>query len=880
MIADPKDLSRGARGGRWLLACWLGFGLAACGGDGVTVSGGQSQDPVVVDVPIAYITRPAPMAANMGAASDDARQLLVVQPGAQLILRERASPSARERNLTAELDEGEYDVRDLNVSFDGQRFIFALRGPLIPGADDDDQPSWNLWEFDRMTDELRRIISSDTTAEAGHDLSPAYLPDGRIVFSSTRQRQGKAILLDEGKPQFDALNEERREPAFVLHVMNADGSDINQISFNQSHDLHPEVMDNGQIVFSRWDRANGRNGIHLYRMNPDGTDLELFYGANSHQTGTDGATVQFLRPRVAEGGLLALLRPFVVPDSGADLVRIDVDGFVENEQPVPFQAGAMFGPAQTRATINDVRTNGGISPGGRYSSAWPLRDGSRRMFVTWSLCRLQGQQGGILPCTEARLADPDAIPAPPLYGLYLYDGSTDTQLPVLQPVEGVMYTEVVAAQMRPQPLVLFDQVDSGQADLLLADADSGLLAIRSVYDINGEDTSGVGIATLADPALTTASQRPARFLRIIKAVALPDDDVRDFRNTAFGRGGAGNGMREIVGYTPIEPDGSVIVQVPANVPLAVEVLDGQGRRISARHRSWLQVRPGQTLACVGCHTPNSGLSHGRRDAFESVHPGAATTGQPYPNTRPELFADFGETMAEVRARVSCATDCAARVPSVDVVFDDVWTNESSAGRAPDESFAWRYGDLQTPIPVAGECLLQWNPRCRSVIHYEQHIHPLWDLDRQVIDPEDGFTVLADNTCTLCHSPTDAMGALRVPEANLDLTDGLSPLQADHFNAYRELVFPRNEREVLDGILQDRLVEVGVDEGTGEPILATVSMPPPMAVGRALSAGRFFDRFEPGGSHAGWLSAAELRLLSEWMDLGTQYYNDPFAAPED
>ncbi|MCC5886303.1 MAG: PD40 domain-containing protein [Gammaproteobacteria bacterium] len=880
MITEPNDLPRRAKGRRWLLACVLLLGLVACGGDGVTVAGGQSQDPVVVDVPIAYITRPAPMAAGMAAAADDVRQLLRVRPGAQLFLRERASPSAGERNLTAEIGAGEYDVRDLNVSFDGQRFIFALRGALLPGANDDDQPSWNLWEFDRSSDELRRIISSDTTAEAGHDLSPAYLPDGRIVFSSTRQRQSKAILLDEGKPQFDALNEERREPAFVLHVMNADGSDIKQISFNQSHDLHPEVMDNGQIVFSRWDRANGRNGIHLYRMNPDGTDLELLYGANSHQTGTEGATVQFLRPRLADGGLLTLLRPFVTTDGGADLLRIDVDGFVENEQPVPFQAGLLGGPAQSPATINDVRTNGDISPGGRYTSAWPLRDGSRRMFVTWSLCRLQGEGGRILPCTEERLADPGALPARPLYGLYLYDGSTDTQLPVQQPIEGVMYTEVVAAQMRPQPLVLFDQVDSGQADLLLADADSGLLAIRSVYDINGVDTSGTGIATVADPAMTTATERPARFLRVLKAVALPDDDVRDFRNTAFGRGGAGNGMREIIGYIPIEPDGSVIVQVPATVPLALEVLDGQGRRISARHRSWLQVRPGQTLACVGCHTPSSGLSHGRREAFESVYPGAQATGQPFPNTRPELFADVGETMAEVRARISCATDCAVRVPSVDVVFDDVWTDEVSAGRAPDESFAWRYVDLRTPTPVAGDCLLQWSPRCRAVIHYEQHIHPLWDLDRQVIDPEDGFTVLADNTCTLCHSPTDDLGGLRVPEANLDLTDGLSPLQADHFNAYRELVFPRNEREVLGGILADRLVEVGINEETGEPILATVSMTPPMAVGRALSAGRFFDRFDPDGSHAGWLSAAELRLLSEWMDIGTQYYNDPFAAPED
>jgi hypothetical protein len=43
---------------------------------------------------------------------------------------------------------------------------------------------------------------------------------------------------------------------------------------------------------------------------------------------------------------------------------------------------------------------------------------------------------------------------------------------------------------------------------------------------------------------------------------------------------------------------------------------------------------------------------------------------------------------------------------------------------------------------------------------------------------------------------------------------------------------------------------------------------------------FFSKFAPGGSHAGWLSPAELRLVSEWLDIGAQYFNDPFAVPVD
>jgi hypothetical protein len=74
------------------------------------------------------------------------------------------------------------------------------------------------------------------------------------------------------------------------------------VSFNQSHDLDPSVLERGEVVFTRWDNAGGVNEMSLYRMNPDGTDLQLLYGANSHATCTNGATVQFLQPREMPDG--------------------------------------------------------------------------------------------------------------------------------------------------------------------------------------------------------------------------------------------------------------------------------------------------------------------------------------------------------------------------------------------------------------------------------------------------------------------------------------------------------------------------------------------------------------------------------------------------
>ena len=149
-----------------------------------------------------------------------------------------------------------------------------------------------------------------------NDVAPQSLPDGRVVFSSTRQRQSQAILLDEGKPQFIAQDEARTEPAFVLHVMNPDGSNIHQISFNQSQDRDPTVLANGRVMWSRWDDAPGKDGMHLYSANPDGTDVQLLYGANSHATGTtaDGtnnAIIEFVKTHeMQDGRILALVRPY------------------------------------------------------------------------------------------------------------------------------------------------------------------------------------------------------------------------------------------------------------------------------------------------------------------------------------------------------------------------------------------------------------------------------------------------------------------------------------------------------------------------------------------------------------------------------------------
>lgn len=849
--------------------------IAACtssDGGGIAPGTGQGPDPVLLEIPIAYVKTPVPPTDE----AMDARRLLSFQPGGDLMVRDSASPSAGEINVTAEITAGEGDVRDVEPSFDGTRLVFAMREPMIEGLDEDEQPTWNIWEYELTSRTLRRVIASDIVAEEGHDFAPAYLPDGRIVFSSTRQRQSRAILLDEGKPQFAAQDEDRREPAFVLHVMNTDGSDIKQISFNQSHDLDPAVLDDGRIVFSRWDHAGSNNALNLYTARPDGTGLQLLYGANSHATGTDGSEVQFLDPRpTANGALLVRSQPFTAADLGGDLLEIDVVNYVENTQATLPNLGVLTGPAQKPATANIISTIEGPSPGGRYSSSFPLRDGTGRLLVSWSQCRLL-EDTRIVPCTEAGMAAEDVETAPPLYGIWIYDPQERTQLPVVAPAEGWVYTDVVALQPLALPPVLVDGAAGVDFDPQLAAEQVGILDIRSVYDIDGTDLSPLGIAATADPAQATAADRPARFLRIEKPVSMPEDDVLDFDRSAFGVTAA-FGMREILGYAPIEPDGSVRVKVPANVALAISVLDGNGHRLGPRHHNWLQLRAGEELRCNGCHDPVSDLSHGRDGLFEPVNAGAVTTGLPFANTNPALFADFGETMAQTRTRISCQTDCAALLPTMDIVYEDVWTDPPTAGRDPDEGFAWSYADLDTATPATLDCVLDWASGCRATIHYEQHIHPLWSKPRITL-ADDGVSVLADDTCTACHSSQDSNGALQVPPGQLELTDGPSSDVPDHLHAYRELLATDNEQEIVEGVLQDRLVEVGIDPVTGQPLLQPVPISPPMRAGSAADSVRFFSLFAPSGTHAGRLTPAELKLVSEWVDVGGQYFNDPFAAP--
>lgn len=895
--------------------------LSACGGGGGGTGGDQPADPVQEDIAIAYISRNLPADLNENTQESVLREDNLLEPadfrpGARLIVRARATPGAQEKIITDRIygTDAQYDVKDLEVSYDGGRLLFSMRAPEIEGAPDDEQPTWDIWEYNIDTDELRRVIASDVAEAQGQDVNPRYLPDGRIVFSSTRQLLAKSNQLDEGKPQYNPQGESSNVDQFALHVMNSNGSNITQLTFNSSHEMSPIVNNNGEIVYLRWDNIGPHNSVDLYSIRPDGTGHQHLYGGNSHNSGTEGASIEYRHLQQApDGRLLALIGPRTNTVYGGQLIYLDPNNFSDNAQPVP-DSTSSAATAQTDATHFPIRSDAETSLGGYISAAYPLWDGTSRMLISWSECLVQsGEQ--TLPCTTERVEAESATVLPPAYGLWMYQTDTETLRPLIVPQPDRLYTDIAVMQPRLSPPILPSRPsESSTYSSELAEEKAGMLHIRSVYDLDGMFSGeGSSATTLAQMRRLAPAQRPARFLRLEKAVLRPDNDVREVPGTAYGRAG-GQRMRDIIGYAPIEPDGSVKVKVTANVPFTLSVLDQDGQSISPRHQYWLQVAAGEIMTCNGCHESGSTTPHGRTDARPaSINQGPTRAGA-YTGLNSRYVALAGETMAETRTRIDQVEN--PENPTADIVFNDVWSVTPAA------SFAWRYSDLDNDsdpandsieVPTNASCEPVWTPLCRITIHYPVHIAPLWERQHAagwVVDGE-GDDVLDDDgnpvdQCTDCHSQASSLfGDLPYgvdsdeARTQLDLTNEPSTDEEDHVTSYRELLYGGNAKQYDDegnlidkprrdgaGNIRCRLDDNGdpiVDADTGEcvdpPMIETVPALMDSAGAGAAGSERFFAPFRSGGSHEGRLTPAELKMISEWLDIGGQYYNDPFAIPQ-
>ncbi|MFL0811050.1 MAG: hypothetical protein K6L76_11595 [Agarilytica sp.] len=666
--------------------------------DGTT--GSQESDPAVVDKPVAYIQRPVPI----GFIDDDDVQANILpdnvlnpaesRAGAVLVLKDRASVSAASRVITEgvfPLDDGEeplYDVRDLSTNEDGTKLVFSMRAPLDPGMDDDDpaQPTWNIWEYDVENDELTRAIDSDLQAERGHDRHPTYMPDDSIVFSSTRQTSSRALMGSFNRPQYNYVTEGDDEMyAFTLHSIDEDRLEITQISFGKGHDLQPTLLRDGRILFLRWDDTSNRNDdrLSLYTMNPNGSNLSVYYGFHSPSSSGDNDQGALTKPRQMpspDDRILVNYRARETSILGGDIVAIDSENYIDLTQPTSANTGGT-GPAEDSVSVGEVIIEA-QSPHGYFNSAYALDDGTNRLLVSWMPCLVQGYRLDIyvervdtdivnaddeiigvdtryllidvdgnyvdengdriatggdpveapfedlvsLPCTSGTFGNEEIEPAEPQFGIWIYDLDAQTQSPVVLATDvGTMYTDAVVIEPRT-PADIINNTDNAELRSELVDEQAGILHIRSVYDFDGVDTTAGGIAAMADPVATAPDSRPVRFVRFWEEASMPHEDDYEIEDDAV-EGRFNNPGRSIIGYAEVHPDGSVMAKVPANTAFSMEYVDANGRRLtgqySQRHNNWINVRPGEIRECNGCHTSTSTEPHGRIDAEpESANLGA------------------------------------------------------------------------------------------------------------------------------------------------------------------------------------------------------------------------------------------------------------------
>ena len=439
-------------------------------------------------------------------------------------------------------------VRDPTVSFDAKRVLFSFRksiqddyhiGELILGEiAPDSKPEPIVIGPDTSTegiDGFRQI----TFLKGISDIDPIYLPDGRILFSSTRE------------PKYCMCN---RHIMCNLFVMNDDGTNIEQIGKSTLFEGHGSLLPDGRILYDRWEYVDRNFGDAqgLWTTNPDGTKHELFWGNN---TASPGGVIDARILPDSDSEFIAILgschdRPW----GAAALIdrRLGTDG----KEPV-----LMTWPPEARNWIVDAPGENPLMERFLYDTFWQARP---------------------------RFEDPYPLSD----SLFLASGSTDREEEMAiwaLSDDGGMVTlhedpescfDPMPIVPTKAPMVISERVDRTQT--------TGVFAVSNLYE-------GMGMENVQPGSI--------KYLRVIESPEKRYWTPPEWQN----RGGQSPGMnwddfanKRILGTVPVEPDGSVQVEVPAEKFLYFQVLDENKMMIQSM-RSGVMVRPGETSACVGCH---------------------------------------------------------------------------------------------------------------------------------------------------------------------------------------------------------------------------------------------------------------------------------------
>lgn len=455
------------------------------------------------------------------------------RPGPGLAVLESWKEKPKESLLLAsKLPAG--TVMHPDLSFDARRIVFAF----CDHAPRD--PNWRqffLWEVGVDGGRLRRLTgtASDRTAGAEgrqtalvEDFDPCYLPDGGIAFVSTRSQTH--IRCQYGFRYF---------ANFLLYRADGDGSNIRPLSFAEAPEWEPSVLDDGRILYTRWDYTN-RHSYHfqsLWVTRPDGTGAANLYGNLTRNPCNTG------EPRPVPGShKIACTATAHHGYTAGSIILVDPRKGIDGLWPI------------TRITpeIAFPETEGW--PVGAYATPFPL---SEDLFLA--------------AYTPDPLVREGSVQREAAYGIYLVDSLGGREL--IYGDAAMSCFSPIPIRPRPRPPVLPPSAKEEK------ETATGVFFVQNVYRSTSPMAAG--------------SVKGVRVVRVFPQTveSPPSRSITPYEMA-----------KQIVGTAPVSEDGSVAFRAPARQPLLFQLVDREGMAVMTM-RSLVYLQPGETAGCVGCHEP-------------------------------------------------------------------------------------------------------------------------------------------------------------------------------------------------------------------------------------------------------------------------------------
>lgn len=406
-------------------------------------------------------------------------------------------------------------ISDTELHWDGNRVMYSSIGT---------NNKWHLFELDLKKGEAKQVTPPEYADFDSFD--GCYAPDGSYIFCST------ATFL--GLPCTNGGNK-----MCGLFSYDPKTGKSRQLTFDQDSNWNPVVMDDGKILYQRWEYADlpHSNSRLLFSMNPDGTGQLAFYGSNSY------FPTAFFGARPIPGGNMVVGVAgghHSVSRSGQLLVIDPAKGTREAEGVV---AEIPYRGKKVEPEIRD-RFPDGKWP--QFLHPYPLNE---KYFLV-SMKR-----------------SPKS-----LWGVYLVD--TFNNMTLIAEQEDCAYLEPVVLEKRKAPHMAPYRVKEGEK--------TGLVFLQDVYFGGG---------------LKDVPKGTVKKLRIGSYVFSPW--TQGGLLGTIGLDGPWD-IKKVIGEVDVEQDGSASFVVPANTPIFVQPLDSEGKALQVM-RSWFTVMPGESLSCIGCH---------------------------------------------------------------------------------------------------------------------------------------------------------------------------------------------------------------------------------------------------------------------------------------